>query len=858
VLAYQWQRDGVDIAGAINPTYATPILGLGDSGAQFRVRVSNGFGSVFSSSATVTVNSASVVTWTGAAGDGNWFNSLNWSPATVPTSSKVVQISSGSVAVPSSASYAAINLSGGSVSATFTLNRSLSWTGGTLAGDMTIASGAVLTIGGSATKVMSGAVLRNGGTVIWNGSGSLRMDNASSIENLAGGVFNAQNDATMYWNSGTAPVFNNAGTFRKSASTGTTSLSGMTFNNSGTVDVTSGTANFSSNNLRLQPGSQLTGAGRVIGSVTLNGNVVSQSLELVDGSALTGTGTLSGTMIWTGGTLAADLTLAPGSVLAISSSVTKVMSGAILRNRGTVSVSGTGSLRMDNASSIQNLAGGVFDVQSDKTIYWNSGTAPTFTNAGTLQVQTGILTFSGLNPVLNTGTRILGAGRIVGTLQLNGNLLLESFQFGNGMVWQGTGTVQGTVFWTEGTLAADVTMASGSAFTISSSVTKVMSGAVLRNGGTVSWSGTGSLRMDNASRIENLVGGVFNAQSDATMYWNSGTAPVFNNAGTFRKSASTGTSTLSGVNFTNSGTIVAESGTLSMSNGLTQTAGQTQLAGGSLSGGTMAFNGGSLSGNGTISAFVTNGGQISPGTSPGTLTISGNYAQSAAGVLNIEVGGLAAGSQFDRLIVTGTATLNGAIQVGLINGFVPSAGNSFQAMTFASRSGNFTRLNGSTINANLALTGTTTNTNYTLTAATAPFLQWQTNQFGANAGNPLIAGPGADPDGDSIVNWLEYGLGLNPNQRDVTKLPTAGVQKQGSNAYLTLKYRQLTNQPALDYNIGVSGDLQAWDWTESQIEQLGPPVATGDGLTEEVTVRVSAPIGGVVRKFLRLRVNQVP
>ena len=68
----------------------------------------------------------------------------------------------------------------------------------------------------------------------------------------------------------------------------------------------------------------------------------------------------------------------------------------------------------------------------------------------------------------------------------------------------------------------------------------------------------------------------------------------------------------------------------------------------------------------------------------------------------------------------------------------------------------------------------------------------------------------------------------------------------------------MIGQTTLDDNVGVSGDLQAWDWTESQIEQLGLPVATGDGLTEEVTVRVATPIGTLAKKFLRLRVNQRP
>ena len=58
--------------------------------------------------------------------------------------------------------------------------------------------------------------------------------------------------------------------------------------------------------------------------------------------------------------------------------------------------------------------------------------------------------------------------------------------------------------------------------------------------------------------------------------------------------------------------------------------------------------------------------------------------------------------------------------------------------------------------------------------------------------------------------------------------------------------------------MGVSDDLQAWDWTESQIEQLGAPVATGDGLTEEVTVQMVTPIGGMGQKFLKLRVEQLP
>ena len=54
-LTYQWQKNGVDIAGATGASYTTPATTLADNGALFRCRVTNGAGSVTSSSATLTV-----------------------------------------------------------------------------------------------------------------------------------------------------------------------------------------------------------------------------------------------------------------------------------------------------------------------------------------------------------------------------------------------------------------------------------------------------------------------------------------------------------------------------------------------------------------------------------------------------------------------------------------------------------------------------------------------------------------------------------------------------------------------------------------------------------------------------------
>ena len=64
-LSYQWQRGGSDIAGATQPSYTIPAAALGDSGAVFRVVVSNAGGSVTSQTAALTVTqSAPVLTIT--------------------------------------------------------------------------------------------------------------------------------------------------------------------------------------------------------------------------------------------------------------------------------------------------------------------------------------------------------------------------------------------------------------------------------------------------------------------------------------------------------------------------------------------------------------------------------------------------------------------------------------------------------------------------------------------------------------------------------------------------------------------------------------------------------------------------
>ncbi len=121
----------------------------------------------------------------------------------------------------------------------------------------------------------------------------------------------------------------------------------------------------------------------------------------------------------------------------------------------------------------------------------------------------------------------------------------------------------------------------------------------------------------------------------------------------------------------------------------TQWAGSTIVDGSFSSSTVIQIKGGSLSGIGTINGDVQMGGTMSPGDSPGALTLNGNYTQLAGGKFFAELAGLTPGTQYDQLLVSGTAALDGTLDVMLLNGFVVQLGDSFVLMTFAGESGQF-------------------------------------------------------------------------------------------------------------------------------------------------------------------------
>ena len=97
-------------------------------------------------------------------------------------------------------------------------------------------------------------------------------------------------------------------------------------------------------------------------------------------------------------------------------------------------------------------------------------------------------------------------------------------------------------------------------------------------------------------------------------------------------------------------------------------------------------SGATLGGNGTIYSSVNVQGNLSPGNSPGTLTIAGNLVLSSASATNIEIASL---TSFDRIIVGGTATLSGTVNIIPYGGNTLAYGQQYNIIQAGSITGDF-------------------------------------------------------------------------------------------------------------------------------------------------------------------------
>jgi hypothetical protein len=104
----------------------------------------------------------------------------------------------------------------------------------------------------------------------------------------------------------------------------------------------------------------------------------------------------------------------------------------------------------------------------------------------------------------------------------------------------------------------------------------------------------------------------------------------------------------------------------------------------------------------TVGVDVENAGRLEVGflateggieyTAAASATIRGDYSQPTSGTFAVELGGLAQADEFDVLNITGTAHLGGALEVELIDGFVPMIGDVFQILTARAVAGTFDSL----------------------------------------------------------------------------------------------------------------------------------------------------------------------
>ena len=121
-----------------------------------------------------------------------------------------------------------------------------------------------------------------------------------------------------------------------------------------------------------------------------------------------------------------------------------------------------------------------------------------------------------------------------------------------------------------------------------------------------------------------------------------------------------------------------------------------------------------LQGSGALDANLDNQGTLAPGNSPGTISVV-DFTNS--GTLQIELAGTA-DTEFDRIVVTGSADLGGSLEVTLLDGFLPESGDRFQFIEGDSSnwSGDFASFTGLELAGGLELIPVLTDSGYELLA----------------------------------------------------------------------------------------------------------------------------------------------
>lgn len=627
-------------------------------------------------------------------------------------------------------------------------------------GTTVVPANSTLTLSTGNGKTLGGRGIQNDGLLSINDAGNLNLASAADLTNNAllditgdasinfvggfGCTFN--NTGTIRKSGGTGLTqigglpLNNGGTVQVQSGTLRLSNGGVS---SGPFTLAAGTVlEFFGGNYSLNAGSSITGDGlaRMNGGTTLLAAVPVENSELSNSLSGPGNLTISRAMQWISGTMTGGgTTIIPaGSTLTLSTDNGKNLGSRGLQNSGTMTVQNNGNLNLASAADITNNS--LLDIAGDASINYVGGFGCTFSNLGTIrksagsgitqiggvplinsgaiQVQTGTLRLAnngvssgpvtlaantvlesfGGNFQFDAGASVLGDGlmRMNGNTILLGNVPFDHVELSNNLTGPGDLIVQRDMNWISGSMAngGATVIPAGSTLSMSSSNGKSLSNRNLTNSGITTFDGSGNLNISSAANIANA--GLMEFLTDASINFVGGVGCSFNNSGTIRKVATSGTTSLSGYPLMNIGAIDVQTGTISISN-LTQTAGSTRVASGATLqfGAAMALQGGTLRGAGAISGGVNNtAGRVQPGESAGLLAMSAAYTQGAGGTLDIDLGGTTPITEYDRLSVGGAATLGGELRINLVNGFIPSAGQQFTVLTASNITGTFATISG--------------------------------------------------------------------------------------------------------------------------------------------------------------------
>ena len=675
--------------------FAQTVGGLADGGVSTGTVTNSGAAATFTvndglanSFAGVITNGANALALTKTGAGTLTLSGVNsFTGVTTVTAGKLsVAVDSNLGAAPSSATPASLIINGGTLATTasFTLNANRGISLGASGGTIDAASGTTLTYNGIAAGT-GGLTKIDTGTLLLGGANTY-----SGITTISAGTLTIAADNNL----GTAPgsatpgsLTINGGTLATTASFTLSANRGFSLGASGvTIDTASGTTLIYSGIAagtgwltKIDTGTLvLGGANSYTGVTTVSAGTLSiaadNNLGIAPSSATPGSLTVNG------GTLAATasftLSANRGLSLGASGGTVDVASGAALIYGGIAAGAGkltlvdNGTLVLGGAntySGTTTISAGTLSIAADN----NLGTAPSSATPGSLTINGGTLATTA-NFTLNANRGIsLGASGATIDAASGTTLTYNGIAAGAGALTKidtGTLVLGGANTYIGGTTVSAGTLKDGVANALPTTATLTVNGT-----GTFDLGGfaqtVGGLADGGVS-----TGTVTDSRSAATFTVNDGLANSFaglitngNNALALTKSGA-GTLTLSNTN-TFSGATTVNAGTL--------------LVNGSQSGSILTVNGGAVLGgaNGTVGVLNVSGGTVSPGAALGASGIlySGSVNFGSTSTYNVDLNGTTAGSGYDQLKATGTATISTStiLNVTIGTGFTPTVGNTF-------------------------------------------------------------------------------------------------------------------------------------------------------------------------------------